>query len=62
MSLIGRAVEDEIVLESEGEGLTLRWVFSEISADSCRGRGSASDDGGETWLLLQEMELRRRSS
>jgi hypothetical protein len=60
VSLIGRAVGDEIVLESEGEGLALRWVFSEVSADSCRWRGSASDDGGGTWLLLQEMELRRR--
>jgi hypothetical protein len=60
-NLIARAAGDEIVLDSEErDELWVRWVFSEISPDSCRWRGSASDDGGQTWLVLQEMQLRRR--
>jgi hypothetical protein len=61
LSLVARAVGDEIVLDSEiQEPLAFRWVFSEIEDNSCLWRGSATDDRGETWLLLQEMWLRRR--
>jgi hypothetical protein len=59
--LIARPDGDEIVLEGTEEEVTFRWVFSEITDDSCLWRGSASDDGGETWIVLQEMRLRRRS-
>jgi hypothetical protein len=61
VGLIARAAGDEIVLDSEEkEELWVRWVFSEISPDSCHWRGSASDDGGESWLVLRAMDLRRR--
>ena len=61
LALTARAVEDRIVLDSvEREPLAFRWEFSDILADSCRWLGSASDDGGESWLVLQEMRLRRR--
>jgi hypothetical protein len=63
LNLTARAVGDEIVLDSEErEPLAFRWVFSDITADSCRWLGSASDDGGETWLVLQEMQMRRRDA
>jgi len=62
LTLAARASGDDIVLDSEErEPLWVRWVFSEITDDSCLWRGSASDDGGETWLLLQEMRMRRTS-
>jgi len=62
LTLVARASGDDIVLDSEErEPLWVRWVFSEITDDSCLWQGSATDDGGDTWLLLQEMRLRRRS-
>jgi hypothetical protein len=62
LSLLGRADGDEIVLEGKADSLLFRWVFSDIRADSCLWRGSASDDGGKTWLVLQEMRMRRRAA
>jgi hypothetical protein len=60
-TLTARAVGSDIVLESdEREPLAFRWSFTDITPDSCVWRGSASDDGGASWLLLQEMQMRRR--
>jgi hypothetical protein len=42
------------------EGDSLRWVFSDISADAIRWRSEASPDGGMTWRLTVEMRVRRR--
>jgi hypothetical protein len=61
LSLVARADGDEIVLDSvEREPLAFRWVFSEIAPEAFVWRGSGSDDNGATWLLLQEMQARRR--
>jgi hypothetical protein len=62
MPFLGRAVEDEIILEgSFEEGVRTRWIFSEVTADSFSWRAVDSNDDGATWNLLQEMKARRRS-
>src|SRR5262245_55895764 len=63
MPFIGRQIDDEIVLEgSFEEGVTTRWIFSEITPDSFSWRNVDSADGGETWTLNQEMKARRVGS
>jgi len=57
-----RKVGDEIVLEAaspEGSLERGRWIFSEIKRNSFRWRAIESGDGGKTWRLLQEMQVRR---
>jgi hypothetical protein len=52
---------DEIVLEgSFEEGVTTRWIFSDITPDSFSWRNVDSADGGDTWTLKQEMKGRRQ--
>ncbi len=60
---IARQVGDEIVLEGQfGEGRLERWIFSDIEARRFRWRYVASDDGGATWITVQEMAARRASA
>jgi hypothetical protein len=60
-TFVGRQVGSEIVLEGKGvEGHPLKWIFSEIGHDSFRWRSEASQDGGGTWKLDEEMRIRRR--
>jgi hypothetical protein len=58
--LAGRQEGDEIVLEGEEDGTQLRWIFSEIAADSFTWRGFASTDSGRGWDLGLEMSVTRR--
>ena len=64
---LGRKVGKEIVLElqeeskNEGEG-DLKWIFSEVSADSFSWRAEESHDGGKTWILKQTMRVVRRKA
>jgi hypothetical protein len=52
---------DEIVLEGETpEGNPLHWTFSDIQPDSFRWRDEVSEDGGNTWRLQEEMDVKRR--
>jgi hypothetical protein len=59
---IGRKVGGEIVLERYGnEGNPLKWIFSEIKRDSFRWRSEESKDGGKTWMVDEEMRIRRKN-
>jgi hypothetical protein len=61
-TLIGRKVEDEIVLErTADEGYLVKWIFSEITANSFRWHSEESRDDGKTWTLREEMRIRRSS-
>jgi hypothetical protein len=62
---LGRKVGDEIVLELEDgskheEEGEVKWIFSDITSKSFRWRGEESSDGGETWVLKEEMKIVRR--
>ena len=58
--LIGRRVHDEIHQEGIGsDGRPIRWNFSDITPKSFTWRGYASNDAGGTWVLNEEMLLRR---
>lgn len=57
--LEGRPDGEGIVQEgTQHDGARIRWLFSEISADSFGWRGYVERDGG--WILEQEMRARRR--
>jgi hypothetical protein len=61
MPSMAHRVGDEIVLEgSFEEGVTTRWIFSDITAQSFSWRSVDSRDGGETWALNQEMKAQRQ--
>ena len=63
VSLVGRAVGNEIVLEGrQPRGRPCRWVFSEITADAFVWRGYEVSDDGDTWFLDERMLVRRRRS
>ena len=58
--LTGRRVGNDIHQDGTGsDGRPIRWNFTDITTDSCRWRGYASNDSGKTWLLNEEMHLRR---
>jgi hypothetical protein len=58
---LGRQVGDEIVLESRtAEGFPVKWIFSEITQNSFRWRSEETHDNGKTWMLMEEMHVRRR--
>ena len=60
-TFLGRQVGDEIVLEGRTtEGYPVKWIFSEITPDSFRWRAEQSRDNGKTWMLKEEMRIRRR--
>lgn len=59
---IGHKVNDEIVLDLQNtDGYPERWIFSEITSTSFRWRAEESHDGGKTWLLTEEMHIRKVS-
>ncbi len=59
---IGRARGTDIVQEGEmGNGVRLRWSFSEIAPNSFRWRGERSLDGGASWHLQADFRARRPS-
>jgi len=58
--LIGRLKDGEIFQEGTGsEGLHLRWIFSDIAADSFRWRAHISRDGGATWFKAIQLLAQR---
>lgn len=60
-TLVGGRVGDTISLDGpRPDGALQRWSFSDITADAFRWQGRISRDGGETWLLNEEMRVRRR--
>jgi len=61
-TFVARRVGEEIVLEgTTKEGRPEHWIFSEIKAGSFRWHSEESSDGGRTWVLTEEMRIRRRS-
>jgi hypothetical protein len=60
-TFIGRKVLDEIVLEGETDGHAVKWIFSEITSNSFRWRAEETRDNRITWILTEEMRIRRRS-
>lgn len=55
-----RQIGDEIVMEAkDSQGRPFRWIFSEITPQSFHWRSEGSPDGGKTWIVGQEMSLRR---
>jgi hypothetical protein len=62
-TFIARKIGEEIVLESKtNEGNPERWIFSEIRPESFRWHSEETRDGGKTWVLTEEMTIRRRAS
>ncbi|HEX9567149.1 MAG TPA: hypothetical protein VGA48_06080, partial [Thermoplasmata archaeon] len=62
-TFIGRKIGDEIVLESKTrDGYPEKWIFSEITKNSFRLHAEESHDHGNTWILTEEMRVRRRTS
>jgi len=60
-TFIARRAGDEIVQEGETkDGRPMRWIFSEISENSFRWRSVYSRDDEKTWLLREQMAVRRR--
>ena len=61
-TLEGGAEGDRIVLRGkDSEGSSLRWSFNNIRPDSFIWRGEVSRDGGKTWRLEEEHQLKRRA-
>jgi hypothetical protein len=59
-TLIGRKIGEEIVLERRTEeGRLVKWIFSEITQGSFRWHSEESGDEGKTWMLREEMRIRR---
>lgn len=57
---IGRKVKDEIVLELQNtNGYPENWIFSEITPKSYRWRSEETHDNGKTWVLTEEMQIKR---
>ena len=52
---------DRIVLRGiDTDGAQIRWTFMDIKDDSFTWHGEKSRDGGETWKLEEEHQMRRR--
>ena len=57
---IGHKVGDQIVLDLQNtSGYPERWIFSEITPKSFRWHAEETHDGGKTWLLTEEMQIRK---
>jgi hypothetical protein len=59
-TFIAKKVNDEIVLELQTtDGYPEKWIFSEITTISFRWHSEETHDKGKTWLLTEEMQIRR---
>jgi len=59
--LLARKIEENIVLEGKTpEGYPEKWIFSEIKPNSFKWHSVESHDDGKTWMLTEEMDLKRR--
>jgi hypothetical protein len=58
--LIGRQIGKDIVqVGTHADGTPIRWIFSEITADSFRWTGEALNPDGKTWKLQGEFRAMR---
>jgi hypothetical protein len=60
--LEARPEGEGIVLRGAHDGVALRWSFSDIHPDRFHWRNEQSHDGGDTWTLVQWMDVTRRRS
>lgn len=61
-TFVARRVGKEIVLEGTTKnGYPERWIFSEIKPGSFRWHSEETHDGGSTWIVTEEMKIRRRA-
>ena len=59
-TFVALKVKDEIVLEeTPAQGFLEKWIFSEITPNSFRWHSEETHDNGKTWLLTEEMQIRR---
>ena len=59
-TFVVQKVKDQIVLESKTrEGYPERWIFSQIAPNSFRWHSEETRDNGKTWILTEEMRIRR---
>src|SRR5437879_2013091 len=59
----GGAEGDRILLRGHDDhGAELRWSFNDITPNSFVWRGETSHDGGKTWRMDEEHQMRRRGS
>lgn len=58
--MYARRIGDEIVMERAHGRTLVRWIFSDVTADTFHWRNERSTDGGHTWHLDQEVDARRR--
>lgn len=59
-TFIARQVGQDIVQEeTASNGTQTRWVFSKITENSFHWSSLESKNGGKTWEILQEMDVRR---
>ncbi|MGA2680201.1 MAG: hypothetical protein ABSF44_00190 [Candidatus Bathyarchaeia archaeon] len=59
-TFIAKKVNDEIVLELQTtESYPEKWIFSQITPQSFRWRSEETHDNGKTWLLTEEMQIRK---
>jgi hypothetical protein len=59
--LIGRwSGKDIVQLGHHADGTPIRWMFTEITADSFRWTGEALDTDGKTWRLQGDFRARRQ--
>lgn len=57
----GGLEDGRIVLRgSDPEGRPIRWSFNDLRHDSFVWRGETSHDGGKSWVLEEEHQMRRR--
>jgi hypothetical protein len=60
-TFIARKVKDEIVLEGKTpDGDPEKWIFSHITPNSFRWRSEETHDHGRTWVLTEEMQIRKQ--
>lgn len=59
-TFIARKVDDEIILEEKNPKRDPeKWIFSQITPTSFRWHSEETHDGGKTWVLTEEMQIRK---
>lgn len=59
-TFIAKKVSDKIVLELQStDRYPEKWIFSEITPTSFRWHSEETHDNGKTWLLTEEMQIRK---